>query len=338
MSQSSDDMASSLETQTQSFLDEREKIRKKYRGLLTALDGDVATSASSDDPRNALKASLVATDALFRNVKTTQEMVLDSTLFVQSARLAQKQAEKLGVTHSPFEIGMITGRLLGAFAFPEPDDEDEPVREGINWKSLGEKVTQLFDLKVPELQYMLGPVNSIKPKAIHKRARKDDEDENVKKVVPDHGEDTSTLQEEATSAAIIRVWRAILSLEGEPMCFFKFVVDPSSFSRTIENIFHLSFVVKQMKAMLQLSSEGLPQVCQPPDDDGDDEWGVTLTKKQIIMELNMQEWQDIKKEFKLSGTSYIQEFQNNYNNGSCESDEEEEDSDEEEELHKRGRH
>ena len=36
----------------------------------------------------------------------------------------------------------------------------------------------------------------------------------------------------------------LLSLADTPMSFFDFVVDPHSFPRTVENIFHVSFIIR----------------------------------------------------------------------------------------------
>lgn len=47
---------------------------------------------------------------------------------------------------------------------------------------------------------------------------------------------------------IVKIYSALC--EHEKIAFFKFAIDPHSFSRTVENIFHISFLVKDSKAVL----------------------------------------------------------------------------------------
>jgi len=43
-----------------------------------------------------------------------------------------------------------------------------------------------------------------------------------------------------------------------PVCYFSFVIDPDHFGKTVENMFHVSFLVKQRQTVLSIGENGLP--------------------------------------------------------------------------------
>lgn len=61
-----------------------------------------------------------------------------------------------------------------------------------------------------------------------------------------------------TTGAVVKMHR-ILKRVGS-MCLFKFAVHPHSFAETIENFFHLAFLVKQGDAEVYIDETGLPMV------------------------------------------------------------------------------
>jgi len=53
---------------------------------------------------------------------------------------------------------------------------------------------------------------------------------------------------------------ATLLRERSPINLFEFVINPKSFAQTIENIFYLSFSVRDARAKIQDDENGLPVV------------------------------------------------------------------------------
>lgn len=72
-----------------------------------------------------------------------------------------------------------------------------------------------------------------------------------------------------------------------PINLFKFVVNPFSFSQTIENIFYLSFSVQDARAKIQIIGDSFPiVVCV--DNLTEDE--LMMENRQFVFEMTMDNW------------------------------------------------
>ncbi|XP_057387312.1 non-structural maintenance of chromosomes element 4 homolog A isoform X2 [Balaenoptera acutorostrata] len=86
-----------------------------------------------------------------------------------------------------------------------------------------------------------------------------------------------------------------------PMSFFDFVVDPHSFARTVENIFHVSFIIRDGFARIRLDQDRLPII--EPVNINEESGGIdqnTQIRNQGIIALSYRDWEEIVKTFEIS--------------------------------------
>ena len=95
---------------------------------------------------------------------------------------------------------------------------------------------------------------------------------------------------------------------NNPVSYFEFVLDPTSFSKTIENVFHLSFLIKDKLAELRIENS-LPflvprkeSLILPSEAEDED-------KTQMIMAFNEEEWEKLVKAFDVQKPQIQHNFQ-----------------------------
>jgi len=74
------------------------------------------------------------------------------------------------------------------------------------------------------------------------------------------------------------------------------VIDPESFTRTVENIFHMSFLVKDGHA--KISEENILEHSQPPEE-GDYE-NRKARRHQFVLKIDFQTWDNLKNDYNIT--------------------------------------
>lgn len=87
-----------------------------------------------------------------------------------------------------------------------------------------------------------------------------------------------------------------------PMSYFEFVIDPNSFSRTVENIFYVSFIIRDGFARIRLDHNKLP-ILEPTHVNQADEENNSSScgRKEGVISLGLQDWKNIVSTFEISG-------------------------------------
>ncbi|PTB61590.1 hypothetical protein BBK36DRAFT_1178023, partial [Trichoderma citrinoviride] len=74
----------------------------------------------------------------------------------------------------------------------------------------------------------------------------------------------------------------------------RFVVNPKSFGQTIENLFYVSFLIRDGRVEIDFDDYGLPSLA-PVDREAEDTEAIrqATSKHQAILSMDMETWQDI---------------------------------------------
>eukprot|EP00871_Galdieria_phlegrea_P002383 jgi/Galph1/3145/GphlegSOOS_G1762.1 len=191
------------------------------------------------------------------------------------------RAEKISVTQQELNMDRIVRKLLGVSSYQRHQQRGLPISSltdnenqlttasqindcsNIDWKSLGKQVGFLYQ-RPPCIAFMRGPIRA-PPKPSRSRTRTDKGAREEKRSRTENGNPAQpTLVDPSTGLGQAETDRKIqnmcnhIRLKGA-MNFFELIVDRTSFAKTVENIFHLSFLIKDGKVAVT-DQQGSPWI------------------------------------------------------------------------------
>ncbi|KAF4548765.1 Nse4-like protein [Elsinoe fawcettii] len=211
------------------------------------------------------------------------------------------------------------------------DDEDDDTVL-LDWSCLGARACFPYNSRPPVPSFLLGPLSVQKrvraPTQRRARQRDDGRQETQPENIERHGlpnSDNSTVQaackqikrrliehctramsiaqeeanrEDLSDAEVNRLLRKhrITSYGGPPL--FDFVINPKSFGQTVENLFYVSFLIKEGEMGVEMDEDGLPAlVNRNQQADGDvnenSKDKVERTRHQAVFGIDYGTWQKL---------------------------------------------
>ncbi|NXK63957.1 NSE4A protein, partial [Sylvietta virens] len=249
---------------------------------------------------NRLTEALEEANTLFDGVCRAREAALDAQFLVIASSIGKEKANELRSEMSAFDSAAFAEDLLtfmGINRMEETDDsEDGPggflPRDA--WKKVGEEALKYIK-RAPTFHYMLGSFKSEPPvpKQRIERQKKANRGK-AERAMPAQLKKMEESYQEATEKEVERVL-GILQTHFEndpntPISFFDFVIDPNSFARTVENMFHVSFLIRDGLARIKLDEDELPVIEPTKPSAGGEEEIRTGARNQVIIKLDQQEW------------------------------------------------
>ncbi|KAF5928094.1 hypothetical protein HPG69_015360 [Diceros bicornis minor] len=276
------------------------QIRHQYRALINSVQRKAGRGAARAGRAGA--------------VSRAREAVLDAHFLVLASDLGKEKAKQLRSDLNSFDMLRYVETLLTHMGVNPLEaeelirDEDSSDFEFIvydSWKISGQTAENIFN-KTHTFHFLLGSIQGEfpVPKPRANRPRKVPMIEQHKEM-PSQLKRMEESHQEATEKEVERILGLLQTYFREdpdtPMSFFDFVVDPHSFPRTVENIFHVSFIIRDGFARIRLDQDRLP-IIEPVNINEENE-GIdqnTQIRNQGIIALSYRDWEEIVKTFEIS--------------------------------------
>nr|XP_002132004.1 non-structural maintenance of chromosomes element 4 homolog A [Ciona intestinalis]XP_009862466.1 non-structural maintenance of chromosomes element 4 homolog A [Ciona intestinalis] len=285
------------------------QLRQNYRKLIdeTQLNKEELVKPDS----NGLMENIAKAHQLFKDVNETRGAALDSKFMTLAVTLGAQKTNLLQTDLVAFQPDEFIAKLVTCMGGTVSEDKDEIDIPENGWNVLGQKTATYFTSLTPALHPLLGAFEAIETGKTNRQAtqRNKQKETSTKVQLPKELTNYKDDKKEATPEEIERVLHIINTFykdDPSPIDYFELVVNPESYGHTIENIFHLAFLVKDGLVKIFLNENGLP-VVEPvnvrPDDISPRKKGKKAKKanNQVIVSLSMDEWYAIIDAYQLKG-------------------------------------
>ncbi|XP_028966329.1 EP300-interacting inhibitor of differentiation 3 [Galendromus occidentalis] len=237
---------------------------------------------------------------LASSIKHVPEALLDSQLAVKFTAHAREIAAKVssdGVLFEPGEFASLLRRVLNdgrrCPAEETPENKFRLVSDMLPQKFAVPKTPVIGSFKCEDLADI---------HARQRRTRGPQRPAGAPTVVQEL-DGTEGFEEQMTKQ-VERIYLALRKLyeQGhEVVDYFEFVTDPDSYAETVENIFHVSFLVAQSLVTLELDEDGMPCLAYIPGTRGlvasDKAPKEHSSGKTVIVSMSIARWKQIVQEF-----------------------------------------
>ncbi|XP_030058453.1 non-structural maintenance of chromosomes element 4 homolog A isoform X2 [Microcaecilia unicolor] len=288
----------------------RRHIRHKYRELISSVQQNREDMLSSRS--NRLTEVLEEANKLFGGVSRAREAALDAQFLVLASNLGKEKASQLHsdmIVFDPtaFAEDLLTFMGLNRLEGVESDDEEDGMANGFlpsdAWQRVGIEAEKYFK-RAPTFHYMLGSFKMDPPvpkQRLERQKQKPSTEE--RRAMPAQLKKMEESHQEATEKEVERILGLLQTYFKEdpetPISFFDFVIDPASFARTVENIFHVSFIIRDGFARIKLDQDKLP-VIEPAANEGQGTEQENQSRYQGVISLSPEDWKEIIETFEIT--------------------------------------
>ncbi|XP_063934398.1 non-structural maintenance of chromosomes element 4 homolog A-like [Zophobas morio] len=271
----------------------RLSLRRDYRSLLK--ETEESRNELEVPTSTGLTEGLNKCNELFSRVETCREAVLDSEYLVVSSSIALKKSLNLNLNFVSFDATFYVNKVkefINRADFLDNSELNRTCRQ-FEWAFLGKHVEELFSGRPPRIDFISGALSQVVPEGKSRQRRQTGRTTSASEEdARPFTDGNESGQEEATTREVARVAKysgfVYLRRLRRPMCLFRFIMNPFSFVATVENIFYLSFLVKDGWAAIQLDKDTNLPTIEPATPGIEHE--TSSERNQLVWSFTMNDW------------------------------------------------
>lgn len=296
-----------LEEVERRHVEERREVRKDYRRLL--VDTEERKQEFVRGSASEIIERLNEANHLYNKVEHSTEAILDSKLLAVTSELGAQHMRSARSDNSSIDMSEVIGNIrhfMGASRVPSMNDQAED--EDLDWKSVAVVATK-YARTAPSIKFILGPL-SIEIKQKKQSARSalqipavSESQENYRQ--PEQLQLDDIQQDENETLRNIQEVHRILHTTG-PTLYWKFVINPNSFSQSVENIFYCAFLAKEGRVIIGDSADcnvRYPDVVIEACEQLPEEQRSRMPKYQYMVSFDMKCWRDLIEKYDIQSSA-----------------------------------
>ncbi|VDB97937.1 unnamed protein product [Peniophora sp. CBMAI 1063] len=191
--------------------------------------------------------------------------MMDSSLLLAASQHGAVTALSMRADEGAFDVDGFITELVGYMgATPSVPEEAESHQDSspLDWEKIGWKA-MARSRHAPAMDFMFGPLDIQQVVRSKKRTKKTAKtlDEQV---TPQRIEEKDIQRSENETLENVKAIKDILMesvTDEKGVNLFRFIVNPDDFAQSVENLFHLSFLVMRGECTVQVSEDGEPLIC-----------------------------------------------------------------------------
>jgi len=288
--------------------DEKRKVRKRIRDMYEKLKNNKDKFASGTD-NEGISAIMNEANDVLKEVKGTHEAMEDAKMFRLLCQLVREMSEDTNTNEKKFHVDEYAANI-GRSINASTDKGNIVKTTKRQLITMGQRLNCKFR-RTPSFSFILGAIDTEagEDKPARQRERRVDRQRTMaptKTAIVERSQADGQMTDKLVTSTK-RILEQHYKQNGKkPVNYFRFVIDPHSFGNTVENMFHVSFLVKQRLVQLSVDDTiGLP-VLEPvsarsgvADGDGDS------VKNQAIISISFADWEELKEALDITDATIV---------------------------------